>query len=52
MATKGPVTLSEIRAWARARGLQVAARGGISNEVIRAYNRTHRTRQYERRVAA
>mgnify|MGYP001567351925 CR=1 FL=1 len=37
------VTAAHVRAWAREKGLEVGARGHLPPDVIRKYNRGHRT---------
>ena len=42
-AAEQPATSSDIRAWARARGLDVAPRGRLAAEVVNAYHAAHAT---------
>jgi hypothetical protein len=41
-----PVLTSEIRAWARTKGIEVGVRGRLGAEAISAWNKSHRVRQF------
>jgi hypothetical protein len=40
------VSAAVVRAWARAKGLTVGKRGHLPQEVIEAYNRAHRAKEF------
>lgn len=40
------VPASEVRAWAREKGLEVGTRGHLSGDVISKFNGAHRRRQF------
>jgi hypothetical protein len=40
------VSADEVRAWAAKRGIEVAAHGRLSAEVVAAFNKAHKVRQY------
>jgi hypothetical protein len=49
-AEKASVQMSEVRAWALKRGMQVNKTGNLPTEVVEAFNRAHRAKQYTRPV--
>lgn len=46
MADKVTVPASTVREWARKKGLQVGTRGHIHKDVVDAFNRAHRAKEY------
>jgi hypothetical protein len=51
VAEKASVQMSEVRAWATKRGMPVNATGNLPTQVIEAFNRAHRTKQFLRSAA-
>jgi hypothetical protein len=51
IAEKTIVSMAEVRAWAMKKGLDVNVSGNVPGLVIEAFNKAHRTRQFERRPA-
>lgn len=45
-ATPTEVTATDVRYWAKARGIAVGSRGRIPADVIEAFNKAHRTKEY------
>lgn len=43
---KAKVTASEVRSWALERGLDVGSRGHIRQDIVEAFNRAHRVKEY------
>lgn len=41
-----PVSVWDVRQWARSRGIPVGTRGRIAPDLVDTYNRAHRTRKY------
>jgi hypothetical protein len=41
------VTAETVRVWARNKGMEVAGHGRLNSEVIAAFNKAHKSRQYE-----
>lgn len=52
IAEKAPVPMSEVRAWAMKKGYDVNVSGNLPAAVVDAFNRAHRTKQFERRPAS
>jgi hypothetical protein len=51
MTTKPPPTMSDVRAWARERGLSVNSTGNVPNDVVEAFNKGKPAhRRFERAV--
>lgn len=44
--TKAQVSAAEVRDWARQRGFEVGTRGHIRQDVVEAFNRAHRVKEY------
>jgi hypothetical protein len=51
IAEKTIVPMSEVRAWALRRGMDVKVAGNVPTAIVEAYNRAHRNKQFERRPA-
>lgn len=45
---KTSVPMSEVRAWATRRGMTVNASGNLPTEIVEAFNRAHRSKQFIR----
>lgn len=45
---KTTVSMAEVRGWASRKGMAVNASGNLPREVVDAYNRAHRTKQFVR----
>lgn len=45
-ATPTEVDAQEVRYWAKGRGFSVGTRGRIPADVIEAFNKAHRTKEY------
>lgn len=48
IAEKTAVPMSEVREWAITKGMPVNASGNLPRDVVDAYNRAHRTKQFVR----
>lgn len=48
---KTTVPMAEVRAWAQKKGMAVNASGNLPRDVVEAFNRAHRTKQFIRPTA-